>query len=72
MPGGVKTSSFCSVGGAKNLQRELSRVVYDLAATPSATPQQIAAAAAAACVLFSAADELFPASLRLPLQTTNV
>jgi len=49
VPGGVKTSSFCSVGGAKNLQRELSRVVYDFAATLSAAPpQQIVAATAAA------------------------
>jgi len=56
----------------RNLQRELSRAVYDFAAALSATPQQIAAAVAAACVLFSAAGELFPASLQPPLQTTNV
>ena len=40
----------------RNLRRDFSVVVYDLAATPSATPQQIAAAAAAACVLFTLVD----------------
>ena len=40
----------------RNLRRDFSVVVYDFAAALSATPQQIAAAAAAACVLFTLVD----------------